>query len=438
MKRKGFFKRHIHDFFKSSIAEGKKILIVSYGEKGELISLLKPSLGIELVDSNSQAKCEAPLNVTFVNANFLDYETDIVFDYIIFQEYLNYEDNLYDVFYKIKSLTNRDSKIFIFGINPHSSFVIRLLKHIGILTPKIERNILHLEDIENLLNICGMEVLNSGYKFLCPFRLLGFGDFLNALVCRIPLLRLMYFGQFVVFRPHPSNYEDKKLSASVVIPCYNEEGNIRKCIESIPQFGLWREIIVVDDGSKDRTAEIVRKIAQKRDDVKLITYQENRGKGYAVNEGWKNSKGDVLMMLDSDMTTPPQELPLFHKVMESGAEFINGTRVVYPREKKSIPFLNRIGVVFFARLISWITGKRISDTFCGTKVLLKKYWPCFKIEEFLWGDWDLFFTAAQYRMKMVEVPVHYKARKAGISKMKPLKHGIALLKTSIKGLKMIK
>jgi hypothetical protein len=124
--------------------------------------------------------------------------------------------------------------------------------------------------------------------------------------------------------------------------------------------------------------------------------------------------------------------------MEDGAEFISGTRVVYPREKNSIPFLNRIGVVFFANLISWITGRRISDTFCGTKVFLKKHWHCFDIKEFLWGDWDLFFTAARLRMKMVEFPVHYKARKAGVSKMKPLRHGWALLKASLKGLKMVK
>lgn len=437
--KKRFFKRHIKEFLQNSIFKDKKVLVVSYGDVGDVISALKPSVGVELVDSDAK-KPSAGVgdNITFVNSRFLDYQTDMVFDYIIFQEYLNYEDKLYDVFFKIKSLTHRESKIFIFGVNPHSLFAVRLLKHLGFLTPKIERNILHLADIENLLSISGMEVLDSGYRFLFPFRFFELGDLFNAIICRLPFLRLFCFGQFVVFRPLGEGVDNGSLSASVVIPCYNEEGNIAECIAAVPKFGKFREIIVVDDGSKDKTVEIIKKIMQERDDIRLITYPVNHGKGYAVNEGWKNSKGDVLMMLDCDMTTTPQEMSSFHKVMENGAEFINGTRVVYPREKNSIPFLNRIGVVFFARLISWITGRRISDTFCGTKVFLKKHRSYFKIEEFLWGDWDLFFTAARYRMKMVELPVHYKARKAGESKMRPLKHGMALLKASLKGLKIIK
>lgn len=436
--KKRFFNRHIKDFLTESIFKEKKVLVVSYGEVGELISALKPSYGVELVDSDINVLLPVAENITFVKSRFLEYSSEEKFDYIIFQEYLNHEENLYDVFCKIKSLTHEESKIFIFGVNPHSLFVVRLLKHLGVFTPKTERNILHLADIENLLNISGMEVLDSGYRFFYPFKLFGAGDLFNEVICRIPLLRLFCFGQFIVFRPLPDLSRNRSLSASIVIPCYNEEGNIAECILLVPEFGKFREIIVVDDGSKDRTVEIVKKIMQQRSDVRLITYPGNRGKGYAVNEGWKNSKGDVLMMLDCDMTTPPRELSLFHKVMENGAEFINGTRVVYPREKNSIPFLNRIGVVFFARLISWITGRRISDTFCGTKVFLKKHRPYFKIEEFLWGDWDLFFTAAKYRMKMVELPVHYKARRAGESKMRPLKHGIALLKASLKGLKLVK
>ena len=144
------------------------------------------------------------------------------------------------------------------------------------------------------------------------------------------------------------------------------------------------------------------------------------------------------MMLDCDCTTPPEELTLFHDAMENGAEFINGTRIIYPRERNSIPFLNRLGVSFFAILIRWIIQKRITDTFCGTKVFLRKYRSCFKINEYLWGDWDLFFSAARYRMKMFELPVHYKARKHGETKMKPIKHGSILLLKSLQGLKVVK
>jgi hypothetical protein len=208
MSRKRFFKRHIREFLENSIIKDKKVLVVSYGEVGELISALRPSKGVELVSQGLGEKAKSELegkykNIEFINSDFLNYHTEEKFDYIIFQEYLNYEDNLYDVFIKIKSLINKDSKIFIFGVNPHSILLIRVLKHLGLLTPKIERNILHLADIENLLNISGFEVLDKGYRFLFPFRLFGLGDFFNAIVCRIPFLRLFCFGQFIVFRALP-------------------------------------------------------------------------------------------------------------------------------------------------------------------------------------------------------------------------------------------
>jgi len=233
------------------------------------------------------------------------------------------------------------------------------------------------------------------------------------------------------------------IALSIVIPAYNEAAFIGTLLERIAAVDLAaldvsREIIVVDDGSRDRTADVVREVMNGRDDIKLISYQPNRGKGFAVSEGWKAAKGDVLMMLDCDATTPPEELPVFHDAMERGAEFINGTRVVYPREKDSIPPLNRLGVTFFASLLSGIMGRRISDPFCGTKVFLKKYFEHFTIDELLWGDWDLFFTAARFRMKMVELPVHYKTRKAGESKMQPVRHGLKLLKASLKGLTIVK
>lgn len=435
--KRRFFKRHLEEFFKESIIKNKKILAIGYEEDSSLLNVLCPSLGVELVNSCQEIKKEYP-NIEFLESTFLNFQSQHKFDYIIFQDYLNYEDKLHEVFVKLKSLSHNDSKIFIFGVNPCSLSVIRFLKYIGVFTPKTERNILHLEDLENLLNICGFDILDKGYRFFSPFKLFGLGDLINAVIQRFPILKFLCFGQFVVFRPLSNQSRIKRLSASVVVPCHNEEGNIEKCIEAIPKFGKWREIIVVDDGSTDKTAEIAKRISGKRDDVKFISYGKNCGKGYAVNEGWKRSKGDVFMMLDCDMTTPPEELSLFHSAMEAGAEFVNGTRIVYPREKNSIPFLNRIGVTFFATLISWITSRRISDTFCGTKVFLKEHWHCFAIKEFLWGDWDLFFTATRYRMKMVELPVHYKSRKSGATKMKPFKHGIALLKASLKGIEVIK
>lgn len=373
-----------------------------------------------------------------MRSTVIDFEPDNLFDYIIFYESLNYEEDLCKMFSKLKRLMHRDTKVFIVEVNPFILFVLKFCHRLGFITPKLERNMLRLGDLENLLNIFGFDILDKGYRFVIPFKIFGLGGMINSIIPRIKLLRQLCFGQYVIFRLHPFEKERQRLSCSVVVPCYNEESNIRECILRIPDVGLWREIIVVNDGSTDRTEEIVKEIMKDRTDIYLISYKKNCGKGYAANKGWQEAKGDVFMMLDSDCTTPPEELILFYDAMENGAEFINGTRVIYPREKNSIPWLNRLGVSFFACLISWITQKRITDTFCGTKVFLKKYWSCFNIKEFLWGDWDLFFTATRYRLKMLELPVHYKARKYGKTKMRPIKHGLILLSKSAEGLKIIK
>lgn len=407
------FRRQISDFLKNGIIKGKRILAVNCDGKGELLIRLEPSIGIELTKldvPDNAASNDPAVNIRLVKTSFLDYKADMVFDYIIFQDYFYLGNDHRQILLKIRTLTGDKSKIFILEKGLHGNGL----------------------NLDGLLKENGLELLARGRRFFCPFKLLGLGDLFNAILCRMPLLNRLCYLNFIVFRPLPSR--KTQLSASVVIPCYNEEENVKPCIESIPEFGLWREIIVVDDGSKDKTADIVRDMAKQRTDLKLISYFRNRGKGFAVYEGWKNSKGDCLMILDCDMSTPAQELPFFHEEMEKGAEFINGTRLVYPREKDSIKIINRAGVTFFAKWISWLIGKRISDTFCGTKVFLREYLACIHMEEFLWGDWDFFFTAAKYKMKMIELPVHCKARKAGKTKMKPLLHGCILLKASLKGL----
>lgn len=440
MGKKRFFRECIIDFLQHSIVEGKRILIIG-GNISEEAIRFAPSYSAELFSGKDAFPGRASggyQNVTYLNKGLLDFEADETYDYIIFYESLNYEGDLYSIFRKLKKIIHRDSKVFVIEINPFILFLLKILSRVGLLVPDFKRNMLHLSDLENLVNIFGFDIVDKGYRFAVPFKIFGLGDVINSILPRVSLLRNFCFGQYIVFRLHPLEAGKQNLSCSVVVPCHNEEGNIADCIARIPNFGAWREIIVVDDGSTDRTKDMVKKIMRGRSDIRLISYEKNCGKGYAVNIGWQEAKGDVFMMLDCDSTTPPEELALFHEAMEYGAEFVNGTRVIYPREKNSIPFFNRLGVTFFAHLISWITQKRISDTFCGTKVFLKKYWNCFQIKEFLWGDWDLFFTAARYRMKMLELPVHYKTRKHGVTKMRPVKHGIILLLKSVEGLRVVK
>ena len=226
----------------------------------------------------------------------------------------------------------------------------------------------------------------------------------------------------------------KKYTYSIIIPAYNEEGNIANCINRVPDFGRDYEIIVVNDGSNDQTAQIVREIMKKDDRVKLIDYSPNHGKGYATKKGLDAATKDVLMILDADMTVKPEDIQLFIEPFESkSAEFVNGTRMVYPMQDQAMRTVNLFGNKMFSIIFSFILNQNVTDTLCGTKCLFRKDYKRILMEDNSWPDFDLLFGASKLNLKIVEVPIHYQNRVAGESKMKTLKHGWMLLKASFRG-----
>jgi len=224
---------------------------------------------------------------------------------------------------------------------------------------------------------------------------------------------------------------------SIIIPCYNEEGNIAECIKRVPKMLYETEIIVVDDGSKDKTTQVAQKTKNKNvKRIKVIRYKKNRGKGYAFRTGLKNSTGKVVVILDADMTSPPEEVPGFVKpLFEGKADFVNGTRLFYPMEKGAMKLLHVPGNRLFALLISIITGTYITDSLCGFKAFKKKLLPVEQLKENSWMDFELLINASRNKMKIKEVPIHYKARKKGVSKMKTFRHGYKMLMMLIRNLR---
>jgi hypothetical protein len=165
-------------------------------------------------------------NITYLKNNIIDFETDNLFDYIIFCESLNYEGDLYKIFGRVKRLMHRDSKVFIIEVNPFILSILKFLNRLGLTIPKLERNMLHLGDLENLIDIFGFDILDKGYRFVIPFKMLGLGSVINSILPRTKFLKHFCFGQYIVFRLHPSEGQKRHLSCSVVVPCHNEEGNI--------------------------------------------------------------------------------------------------------------------------------------------------------------------------------------------------------------------
>jgi glycosyltransferase involved in cell wall biosynthesis len=209
-----------------------------------------------------------------------------------------------------------------------------------------------------------------------------------------------------------------------VIPCHNEEENVEACIDRTPPMGSRLEILVVDDGSSDRTAQIVEELSREKPELRLISYPSRHGKAHAVKTGFQNATGDIVVILDADMTVSPEELAGFYQALaEDRAEFVNGTRMVYPQEVGAFTLWRLIGNKLFGILFSILIGQRCTDTLCGTKALYRQDLAKIELTGKGWGDFDLLFGVAGRKLKMIELPVHYQERKAGSSKMRFFKDG---------------
>lgn len=236
------------------------------------------------------------------------------------------------------------------------------------------------------------------------------------------------------------------LSISIIIPCRNEKGNIEAAITRCPEFGLSQEFIFVEGHSQDGTLDEIKRVKEKypHKNIRYLT-QDGAGKGDAVRKGFAHATGDILMILDADLTVQPEELPDFYQAIKKhDALFVNGSRLVQRMESKAMRFLNYIANHFFAQLLSWLIGQRITDALCGTKVLYKKDYEKIAAArthfgEFdPFGDFDLLFGASRLGLKIVEVPVNYKARTYGTTQIRRFKHGFMLLKMCWVGFKKLK
>jgi glycosyltransferase involved in cell wall biosynthesis len=233
---------------------------------------------------------------------------------------------------------------------------------------------------------------------------------------------------------------------SVIVPARNEAGNIRRILRETPEMGGGTELIFVEGHSTDDTAgEIERAIAETPGRRAVLLRQTGKGKGDAVRLGFAAAEGEILMILDADLTVPSETLPRFYEALRSGkGEFANGVRLVYPMEKEAMRFLNLVGNKFFSLAFSWLLGQPVKDTLCGTKALwrvdyekIAKNRSCFgDFDPF--GDFDLLFGAARLNLKIMEVPIRYRERSYGRTNISRWRHGWLLLRMVLFAVRRIK
>lgn len=436
LNKNSFYHNEINRFICSIIHKNSSVLEVG-SATGELIGNLKNIKGVGIDISRKMfesAKKKYP-HIRFFCSDLEGLPVNEKFDYVVMSNLLDYIPDIWREFCVLKKFLHKDTRIIITISNPIWELVLRIAGYLRLRTPDGPRNFVTNNDIVNLLDMLDYCIIESGYRIFFPKKIPFFSYLINLIVSRLPGIRNFCIMQFIIAKPKADNFAPEKLSLSVIVPCHDESENLENCIKRIPKMGTFTEIIVVDDGSQDDTIKIAKRLSVSNPNIVPISYFPNRGKGYAVRTGFEYAKGDVLVILDADMAVEPEELPRFFNLIESGkADFVNGTRMIYPREKESMKILNFVGNKIFGIILSLIMGQRNTDTLCGTKALRKKDYSFIDMGGCKWGDFDLLFGAAKLKLRMVEMPVHYKKRAAGKSKMKPFKHGWQLLMICLKGL----
>jgi SAM-dependent methyltransferase len=439
------------------IPPGMRVLDVGCGS-GHQLAALRPSRGVGVDLSQAMldlaARQHPGLELYHQPAEQLSLPAYEVFDGaggFDVVTMINVVGELADVlasFKRLRPLVRADSRIVIVFYNHLWEPLVAPAARLGLKLDNPTQNWLSLEHLRGLLHLAGFEVVKVGARMPCPKYLLGIAELMNDVVGRLPLLQRLGFIHFLVARPvMPHPRPPSAYSCTVVVPCKNEEGNVPAIPPRVPRMGAFTEIIFVDDESDDGTAERVREVIAANPDrpIKLIA-GPGRGKGAAVRAGMAQASGDVLMILDADMTVMPEDLPAFFEaVTENRGEFVNGTRMVYPLASDAMRTANILGNKAFAWLFSFLLEQRVTDTLCGTKVVMRhNYAKILAARDYFgdidrWGDYDWIFGAAKHNLKLVELPVHYVERVAGESKMtKRFRNGVVMLRMCWVALRKLK
>jgi len=433
--RSRYYHESVEQLIRFVVPEGQSVLDIGCAT-GDLLAACKPRRGVGLDISARMvavAREKYPA-LEFVIGDVQQLALDEKFDYVILSDVVGLLDDIWAALRALHRVCHPGTRLVITYYNRLWEPVLKLAERLGRKMPTAEQNWLSMHDLANLLDLAHLEVVRRGTAVLLPVRVPLLAPLLNRLLVRLPLIRHLGLVQFFVARPGVSPPPRRESSVTVLVPCRNERGNIRPLVARVPEIGLGTEILFVDGHSEDGTVEEIERCMKLRPGMRIL-HQVGRGKGDAVRMGFAAAQSDVLMILDADLTVPPEDLPRFYDAVAEGkAEFVNGSRLVYPMEGKAMRFLNLLGNKFFSLAFSAILEQRLKDTLCGTKVLRRDHYQriaqgrAFFGDFDPFGDFDLLFGAAKQNLKIVDMPVRYRARTYGDTKIDRFREGFLLLR----------
>jgi glycosyl transferase family 2 len=354
---------------------------------------------------------------------------------------LNYHFDIQQLFTELRGKLSRTSRLIVVAYNPYLAWVYRLAAWAGIRKAALPTTFVTRPDLDNIAILAGYEIIRTRMVAYFPWKLIGLGSLINWIMPVIPILRWSGLAAVITLRPVISD-ESLRPSLSVIIPARNEKGNIEAAVTRMPVLGAEPEIIFVEGHSNDGTwEEIERVVAKYGDQRRLKAFrQTGKGKGDAVRLGFSHASGELLTILDADLTMPPELLERFYDAYRRGlADFINGTRLVYPMEGSAMRFLNHLGNVFFAKSLSLVLGIRLGDSLCGTKLMARHdyarmvAWRRDFGDFDPFGDFELLFPAAVLGLGVLDVPIRYRARTYGSTSISRFRHGWMLLSMTLIG-----
>jgi SAM-dependent methyltransferase len=433
-----YYHRRLAEVYQSVVSPGQSVLELGCA-RGDLLAALRPSVGVgvDFSEEMIRAARQRHPQLRFVHADAHALNLTDKFDVIILSDLVNDLWDVQAVLDQIGKLSTPRTRIIINSYSRLWEPVLKAAEWLNLAKPTLYQNWLTVDDVAGLLSLTDWEVIKHSEEILWPIGTWLWADLCNRFLVKLWPFKYLALTNFIIARPRPQvDLRAKPPSVSVIIPARNEAGNISDIFARTPQIGEDTELVFVEGHSQDNTYDAIEAaIAAHPERSCQLLRQNGIGKGDAVRVGFARAKGEILMILDADLTVPPEDLPRFYDALLSGrGEFINGVRLVYPMEKQAMRFLNLLGNKFFSLAFSWLLGQPIKDTLCGTKVLWKQDYEAIAANRDYFGDFDpfgdfdLIFGAVKLNLKITDLPIRYRERTYGTTNIQRWNHGWLLLK----------
>ncbi|HEX7602786.1 MAG TPA: bifunctional class I SAM-dependent methyltransferase/glycosyltransferase family 2 protein [Polyangiaceae bacterium] len=430
-----------------SVPHDAKVLEVGVGS-GEILAGLPNAVrvGVDILPEAVARAKSLDSSMRIVQADALSLDLGERFDAIICDRLCHTIEDVQRLLERLSAHLTDDGRIFLTCFNFLWSVPLGAGERVGLKEPSPQENWFSEVALNDLFRLTDLEVVKKDDRLLMPARLGPVSDVVNRVATKLwPSRSFSLYRIYTLARTRPRRPTKPKVT--VIVPARNEAGNIEAAVRRTPVMGGGTELIFVEGNSTDETWKTIQEVVRTyRGPLQLKCMQQpGKGKGDAVRTGFAAATGDILMILDADLTVQPEELPKFYDVLVSGkSDYVHGTRLVYPMEDEAMRFLNRIGNAFFAETFSFLLDQPIKDTLCGTKVLWKTDYERIAANRAYFGDFDpfgdfdLIFGAAKLNLRIMEIPIRYKARTYGETNISRFKHGLILLRMSAFAAKKIK